>query len=182
MPISPPEQKDKSKRRKHKSTLQECLQVANEDIRERLAVLEEKEDNNNSRIKNQAIRIERLEGDNVLLAKMSTILEYQSESLKQQKEEFSTMRKEHNQQMKEFGNVMTEVNTNLSNLNTKYEQMEANMESLGDEMKGMKKVQKEEADKTKISTGELLTKMLIAILMVIPTAVCTWLLIKMGLK
>ncbi|MGG0667625.1 hypothetical protein ABE073_03760 [Lederbergia citrisecunda] len=145
--------------------------MANDDIRERLAVLEQKEDNNNGRIKNHAIRIEKLEGNSDVLVRLATLMEVQTE-----------MDAKQNKQLEKFGETLDNVNSNLSMLNLSHEQLKTDMDSIGSKVKHIEKSQAEEAEKTKVDMKVIWTEVVKKLFYLIPSIVLAAVLIWLGLK
>lgn len=136
-------------------------------VSERLSKLEGKVENNSSRIVNQAIRIEKLEGNNDALIRLSTLMEVQTEMDKQQ-----------NEQMSEFGKILNSVNTNLSHLNSSHEQLKADMDDIGKKVQHMEK----DRDDNKIDPVKLVRNIIIGVIMLSVTLIGSFLTAKLGLK
>lgn len=145
--------------------------MAEENLGERLATIEQKVENNTGRIINQAIRLEKLEGDNAALIRLSTLMEVQTEMNKQQ-----------NIQMDKFGVVLESVNSNLSTLNSSHKQLKEDMDNIGSKVKHIEKTQVEEAEKTKVDMKVIWTEIIKKLFYLIPSIVLAAVLIWMGLK
>ena len=134
---------------------------------ERIATLEQIAENNNGRIKNHAIRIERLEGNNDVLTRLGILMEVQTEMNKQQ-----------SAQMEKFGETLDSVNTNLSNLNSTSDQLKNSVGDLGSRITSIENTQ----NSHKIDVPKLMTKILIGIAMISVGLLSAYLLKVMGLK
>lgn len=130
------------------------------ELSERVGVIE-------SKLKNHEQRLQRQESNNEVLIEMKAILKNQIE-----------INREQNEQMREFSGTLIKVNDNLSKLNSSQEQLQNDMSKIGERVTHIEKSQ----DESKISVPSLMAKVLIGIVMIVPTIISAWLLIKLGLK
>ncbi|MFS0643658.1 hypothetical protein [Siminovitchia sp. 179-K 8D1 HS] len=130
------------------------------DLNERVGVVE-------NTLKNHEQRLQRQESNNEVLIEMKAILKNQIE-----------INREQNEQMREFSGTLIKVNDNLSKLNSSQEQLQNDMSKIGERVTHIEKSQ----DESKISVPSLMAKVLIGIVMIVPTIISAWLLIKLGLK
>lgn len=113
---------------------------------ERLAVLEQKVETSNKRIDNHTSRIEKLESNNDVLIRLSTLMEVQTEMDKQQ-----------NEQMEKFGEVLNSVNSNLTHLNQTSDQLKSNVGVLSGRIESIEKSQED----YKIDVPKLFTNIVV---------------------
>lgn len=141
--------------------------MTEEKFGERIAVVEQKVDNNSNRIVNHAIRIEKLEANNDALVRLSTLMEVQTEMNKQQ-----------NEQMEKFGGVLDKMNSNLSNLNSTSDQLKNSIGDLSNRMSSIEETQ----DSHKIDIGKLWVKIFVGVAMISVALLSGWLMKSAGLK